>query len=173
MSVDACFTAEQNPGNPKNLEKPGKNSGTFLTKVTSIRYAAKRRDNVPCFPQTRYSPFIPSFLFLWRSHSFFRGRGRRSSLNGNGDGDGEVLEIGHADIEGAEAQQFGAAFRVAVQAHRGATAAQLHNLHFAPGHAVNAGTQRLADGLFGSETACQPLRLAPALPRLNLSEDAL
>src|SRR5579885_1289627 len=73
MPIDACFTAEQNAANPKNLEKPGKNSGTFLTKVTSIRYAAKRRDNVPCFPQTRYSPFIPSFLFFWRSHSFFRG----------------------------------------------------------------------------------------------------
>src|SRR5579885_1550839 len=95
-----------------------------------------------------------------------------SHLQGHRDRDRESLEIGDTDIEGGQAEQFRAFFRVAVETHGGATAAQLHDLHLAPGHAVQAGAQRLADRLFGSEPPGQARDLTPALAHLYLREDA-
>src|SRR5215469_6120627 len=66
---------------------------------------------------------------------------RWSNLYRHSNGNRERLQIGNANIESVQAELLGALFRVTVQAHRGATAAQLHNLHLAPGYAVQTSTQ--------------------------------
>src|SRR5579871_5201668 len=98
---------------------------------------------------------------------------RKRGLHGHRDGDRKGLQVGDAHVEGAQTKQFGSLASVAMQGDGRATAAQLHDLHLAPSHAVNAGSQRLADGLLGGETPRQSRRLAPALANLRLRKDAL
>src|SRR5581483_7857365 len=71
--------------------------------------------------------------------------------DGDGDGDGELGEVGDADIEGTEAELLGAQFGVAMQGDGGASTAQLHDFHFAPGYSMQTCAERFADGLFGRE----------------------
>src|SRR5579875_3724771 len=75
-------------------------------------------------------------------------------LQGYGNRNREGLKVGDADVEGGQAEQLGAFLGVAVKADGGAAAAQLHNLHFAPGYAMQARV------------------LAPALADFCLGEDA-
>src|SRR5258708_20613124 len=53
----------------------------------------------------------------------------------------------------------------------GASTAQLHNLHLAPGYAVDACPQCFADGFFGGETTGEAGGLATALAYFRLCED--
>ena len=93
-------------------------------------------------------------------------------LHRHRDGNREGLQVGYADVEGAEAEEFGATFGVAVQDDGWAAAAQLRDLHFAPGHTVDAGTQGLADGFLGGESPGETCCLAPALAYFHLGVDA-
>ncbi len=94
-------------------------------------------------------------------------------MDGDGDSNGEGGEIGHADVEGADTEQFGALLRPAVEGDGRATAPQLYDLHFAPADAVQAGSQGFADGLFGGKTSSETLDFAAALANLNFGVDAL
>src|SRR5690349_8194806 len=106
-----------------------------------------------------------SFLWSWKR-----------CLSCYGNGDGEFGKVGDTDIEGGEAEEFGAAFGVAVQDHGGPSTAQLHNLYLAPGYAMEACAQGLTDCLFGGKAAGQarrPHHPSPAaLLGLFFGEDA-
>jgi hypothetical protein len=93
-------------------------------------------------------------------------------LNSYGHCNRKGIEIGDTYVEGADAQKFGAAFSIAMQGDGGASAAQLHDFHFAPGDAVDACAKGFADGLFGSEATGETRGLATALAYFHLSEDA-
>src|SRR5579884_496352 len=87
-------------------------------------------------------------------------------------GNREMGQVGHADIEGADAKLFSSLFSFTMKTYRRASAAQLHDLHLAPGNAVNAGTKGFADGLFSGKAGGETIHLSPALLYLSLSEDA-
>ncbi|SRR5216683_8248107 len=94
-------------------------------------------------------------------------------LDGHCDGDGELFQISDTDIEGADAKQFSATPRIAMQADRGTPAAQLYHFHLAPGYAVDAGTEGFADGLLRGKAPCQSRCFAAALPYFRFGEDSL
>src|SRR5216683_1644518 len=94
-------------------------------------------------------------------------------LDGHCDSDGELFQIGDTDIEGADAKQFSAALCIAMQADGGTPAAQLYHFHLAPGYAVDAGAEGLADGLLRGKAPCQPRRFATTLPYFRFGEDSL
>src|SRR5438034_4902711 len=94
-------------------------------------------------------------------------------LDGYCDGDGELFQVGDTDIEGADAKQLCTVPGIAVQADRGTPTAQLHYLHLAPGYAMDASAEGLADGLFGGKASCQPCCFATALPYFRFGIDSL
>src|SRR6266567_1396364 len=94
-------------------------------------------------------------------------------LDGHCDGNGELFQISDTNIEGADAKQFSAALCVTMQADGGTPAAQLYHFHLAPGYAVDAGAEGLADGLLCSKAPCQSRRFATALPYFRFSIDSL
>src|SRR5436190_770636 len=92
-------------------------------------------------------------------------RSWKRCLHRHGNGNGKLGQVGDTDIEGAEAEELGTAPGIAVQGHGRPSTAQLHNLHLAPGQAMQASTQGLTDRLLGSKApgqACRPHCPCPA-----------
>jgi hypothetical protein len=82
-------------------------------------------------------------------------------------------KVRHTDIEGADAKLFGAKLSFPMKTHCGPSTAQLHDLHLAPGDAVDTGTEGFADGFFGGKAGGEAIDLPTTLLYFSLSENAL
>src|SRR5947209_13750490 len=101
---------------------------------------------------------------------------RGGCLNRHGNRNGELGQISDTDIDSAQAEKLSTAPRIAMQGHRRPPIAQLHNLHLAPGYAMETCTQGLTDRFLGGKAAGQtrgPHHPSPAaLLGLFFGEDA-